>query len=205
MYQRKTYHSFDDLVDDAKAFSLTTTQHESSTAHLTFHLALELGYHSDMAVIFYDAAKIHDVGKIFIPLEIIEKPDRLSSDEYELVKRHTTEGCKVLSYVIPDNDHAYKAALYHHERYDGSGYPYGVQGQDIPEIARLLAITDVYDALRSKRSYKEPITHSDAMLIMEKYKHGFDPEMFKCFVRLDQQLLENIVKSKYENLLTDKA
>lgn len=200
MHEGKTFRSFNHLMDEVSVFSLTTTQHENSAALLTFHLAMEAGFDTSSSLAFYDAAKVHDVGKIFIPRDIIEKPGRLTDDEHDVVKRHTVEGCKVLNYFTPDDELAYQMSLYHHERVDGSGYPYGLTGKDIPVGARLLAIADVYDALRSKRSYKPPMSHDDAMRIMDAHKHTYDWDYFNAFQKLGEELLTRIVKSKYEKL-----
>lgn len=200
IHTNRKFRSFDHLLEEVQVFSLTTSEHETSTAILTFHLACEYGFDTTTALALYDAAKVHDVGKIFIPSEIINKPGRLTEEERDIVRLHTTEGCKVLNFFAPDMELAYQASLYHHERVDGSGYPYGMMGNDIPEIARLLSITDVYDALRSKRSYKEPMTHEEAIYIMGEHKHMYDKDMYHSFMNLDVQLLNNIITNKYEKV-----
>jgi HD-GYP domain-containing protein (c-di-GMP phosphodiesterase class II) len=197
----KTFKSFEHLLEEVSVFSFTTTKHETSVAIISLHLALHLGCDSILADSYYESAKIHDVGKIFISHDIIEKPGLLTDAERELVKYHTVEGCKILNYFHPDDILSYQAALYHHERIDGSGYPYGLKGNDIPEVARIISICDVYDALRSKRSYKEPMHHNDALRIMNESKHTYDSDMFNAFVKLDESLLDKIILDK-SDLLT---
>ena len=99
------------------------------------------------------------MGKIGIPLNIINKEGKLTDEEYEIIKKHPVIGEEILS-GISEYPYLSIAAHYHHERYNGRGYPRGLKGEDIPEIARIVAVADVYDAMTSKRSYRESIPQS---------------------------------------------
>ena len=97
---------------------------------------------------------LHDVGKIGVPGTIINKTEKLTDEEYEIIKTHTTKGKEILSKISISPDLPI-GANYHHERYDGKGYPEGLKGEEIPEIARIIAVADTYDAMASKRSYRD--------------------------------------------------
>ena len=131
------------------------------------------------------AAAMHDVGKIRIDETIMRKPGKLSPEEFEIMKRHTELGADILA----DSNHsmlqmARDIALYHHEKYDGSGYPHGLSGDDIPEHARIVAIADVYDSITHDRIYRPALSEEEAVSIMnlENGKH-FDPRLLECFLR----------------------
>lgn len=133
------------------------------------------------------AAPLHDIGKIGIPDDILLKEGPLNEDEYDLVKKHTILGANILSDSKFEKIRKAKTiALYHHEKWDGSGYPYGLRGDEIPRCARILSLCDHYDALRSKRPYKESFSHAETCgIILEgdaktKPSH-FDPEVLAAF------------------------
>lgn len=135
------------------------------------------------------AAQLHDVGKITIPATVLQKPGKLSHDEFTLVKTHTTAGAQLIEQIIEKASGlqverlklAKEVALSHHENWDGSGYPLGLSGSNIPLSGRLITIVDVYDALRSKRPYKEPFSHAEAVQTIENEAHKFDPEILATF------------------------
>jgi PAS domain S-box-containing protein len=139
----------------------------------------------------YYASALHDIGKISIPDHILLKEDKLTKEEYELMKTHVTIGGAILSGMIAHypNSELIKLgneiALYHHEKWDGTGYNQGLKGEDIPISARIMALVDVYDALRSKRPYKMKMTHQEAynIIIDQSGKH-FDPEVIDAFKRV---------------------
>lgn len=110
------------------------------------------------------ASAMHDIGKIGIPNKILLKPGELSPEENEIIKTHTTIGAKILSgSAFPMIQMSATIALYHHERWNGTGYPKGLRGGDIPVEARILMICDIYDALRSRRPYKMSFDHKKAL------------------------------------------
>ena len=145
-------------------------------------------------------APMHDVGKIGIPDNILMKPGKLTAEEFDVVKTHSNIGARILSGSgVPMLDMARDIALCHHERYDGAGYPNGKAGKDIPESARIVAITDVHDALRSHRVYRPALSEDEAMAIMVKGRGSqFDPDLFDLFISLTQEfrgirgLVENV-------------
>jgi putative two-component system response regulator len=137
------------------------------------------------------ASPMHDIGKVAIPDSILLKPGKLTFDEFEIMKTHTTLGANTLENVrkkYPVNafiNMGIGIAHYHHERWDGSGYPEGLSGEEIPLSARIMSIADVYDALRSKRSYKEPFSHDDSCdIIMKGSGTQFDPVIIEAFKEL---------------------
>lgn len=142
-----------------------------------------------------DSAPLHDVGKIHVPDAILNKPGRLSDDEFTVMKEHTTAGAEILDRAIelvPDTGYLREAknlALYHHEKWDGSGYPMGISGEDIPLSARIMAVADVFDALVSKRSYKEGMPFEKAMsIIHEGAGSHFDAEIVRAFESAEDEV-----------------
>jgi putative two-component system response regulator len=140
------------------------------------------------------ASALHDIGKVAISDLILLKPFELTDSEFQLMKAHTLLGAHTLEAVsekYPNNDFiamGIKIARWHHERWDGSGYPDGLVGEDIPLEARIMAVADVYDALMSERSYKSSFTHSEscAFIIAGGGKH-FDPAVVEVFVSLGDE------------------
>ena len=133
----------------------------------------------------YFLAPMHDVGKIGTPDYILTKPGALDEDEWKIMKEHTINGAYILR-AYPD-PMATQIATFHHEKWNGNGYPYGVTGSDIPLAARIVAIADVYDALRMKRSYKDAFPHQEAIDIITKDSGThFDPELVKIFISINK-------------------
>lgn len=145
----------------------------------------------------YHAAPLHDIGKIGIADNILLKPGKLTPEEFEIMKTHTTIGAMTLQSVrarYPKNtfiNMGIALTRSHHEKWDGSGYPDGLVGEDIPLSGRIMAIVDVYDALRSKRPYKEAFTHEKSCRIIQEGagKH-FDPIVVEAFFALETQFAE---------------
>ena len=138
------------------------------------------------------AAPMHDLGKIAVDDAILRKPGKFTSEEFEMMKKHTTEGARIVHEILKGTDDtafhllAENVAHYHHERWDGSGYPKGLKGEKIPLEARIMAVADVYDALVSKRVYKDRMSFSDAdKIIMESMGRHFDKrlEKYYCLAR----------------------
>ncbi len=130
---------------------------------------------------FRIGALLHDVGKLLVPADVLNKPGKLSDDEWTLVRRHPSAGVELLAEVEFPFD-VRPIVESHHERWDGRGYPHGLAGREIPLTARVLCIADVYDALTSQRSYKRAFSHDDAMAIMRgDVGTQFDPELFAEF------------------------
>ncbi|MCR5294548.1 MAG: HD domain-containing protein [Lachnospiraceae bacterium] len=145
------------------------------------------------------SAPLHDIGKIVIPDSILNKPGRLTKEEFELMKTHSAEGAKIIEGVIASVgeeesgylNEAMNLAHYHHEKWNGSGYPSGLSGQEIPLSARIMAVADVFDALVSKRSYKEGMPFEKAMsIIREGMGSHFDPNVAKAFMDASDRVRE---------------
>jgi putative two-component system response regulator len=141
--------------------------------------------------ILLPSAQLHDLGKIAISDLILNKPAKLTKEEFELIKTHATEGERIIDEIISktnDDGYLYHAKMfagYHHEKWDGSGYPRQLAGLDIPLQGRIMAIADVYDALVSERPYKKPFTHEQAVNIIQNDsgKH-FDPRLVESFMNV---------------------
>jgi putative two-component system response regulator len=156
----------------------------------------------DLAM-FLQSAKLHDLGKISISDSILKKPGKLDLEEFEAVKNHTTFGAHIIDEISqglagPEDNFFSQAramALTHHEKWDGSGYPFGLSGQEIPLEGRLMALTDVYDALVSSRPYKEPLGHRQAVeIIVAGAGSHFDPVLVKVFKEIADQFEEASVR-----------
>lgn len=135
------------------------------------------------------AAPMHDLGKIAVDDSILRKPGRYTPEEFELMKKHTTEGAQIVHEILKETEDtsfhilAENVAHYHHERCDGSGYPKGLKGEQIPLEARIMAIADVYDALVSKRVYKEAMSFEQAdAIMMESFGKHFDKQLEKFYI-----------------------
>ena len=161
-----------------------TNGHSRRVARYSRMIAEQAGKNEDECEKILFTALLHDVGKIGIPLEIIQKEKRLEEWEYEKIKEHTTVGSQILS-KISDYPWLSDGAHYHHERYDGKGYPEGLRGNEIPENARIIAVADAYDAMASNRSYRSAIPQH---IVREEFVKGigkqFDPQFAKIMIRL---------------------
>lgn len=161
-------------------------------------LAMELGWPPERCELLEQAAPMHDTGKIGIPDAILRKPGKLDAEEWVVMRTHSRIGYEILSSSdAPVFQLAAEIALYHHEKWDGSGYPEGLSGTAIPESARIVAIADVFDALTMKRPYKEawPVDRALATL-HEGAGHHFDPSLIKAFENCLPRILET--KSLWE-------
>ena len=146
--------------------------------------------------LLFPSAQLHDVGKVIISDIILNKPDKLTNEEFEIIKQHCAEGERIIDRIIEKtNDdgfllHAKRFAGYHHEKWDGNGYPRKLKNLNIPLEGRLLAIVDVYDALVSERPYKKPFSHEHAVDIIKKDSGThFDPKITEAFLNVQQDFL----------------
>lgn len=138
---------------------------------------------------------MHDIGKISIPEEILNKPGKLTDEEYELMKQHALIGAQILSALPSEQFHtplvqiAYEICRWHHERYDGAGYPDGLRGEEIPIAAQVVSLADVYDALTSDRCYKKAFSHEKAIAMIQHGECGiFNPLLLDCLNRIELPL-----------------
>lgn len=161
-----------------------TEQHSSRVAEYACMIARELGWEEGKIQELRNSALLHDIGKIGIRDAILNKPDRLDEEEYRIMKSHTTIGGDILD-SLSFLAHGGEGARYHHERYDGKGYPAGLTGEEIPEMARVICIADTFDAMNSNRVYRK---RCDAKYVVGEIKKGsgsqFDPKMAEAFLRV---------------------
>lgn len=187
-----------------------TGNHIRRTQHYVRALARQLQFHPSFADYLVDHqidtlfkyAPLHDIGKVGIPDSILLKPGKLDPDEFKIMKTHTTLGHnaienaeKRLGTKIEFLACAKEIALFHHEKWDGSGYPNGLAGHAIPISARLMAVADVYDALTSRRVYKDAIPHDQAIaIVLEGRGRHFDPDIVDAFIQITDQFKDIAVR-----------
>ncbi|WP_130538389.1 HD domain-containing phosphohydrolase [Thiomicrorhabdus indica] len=156
----------------------------------------ELGITENQIAIISKCAPLHDVGKITTPDEILLKPGKLTEEEFEIMKQHTQKGYDILRRAADQMGHygeflsvAQQIALSHHEKWNGQGYPENLSGDAIPLPARLMALVDVYDALRSERTYKKSFTHEKSLAIISEGKGShFDPLLVDSFMKIEKNI-----------------
>ncbi|MDE7439700.1 MAG: diguanylate cyclase [Clostridia bacterium] len=152
-----------------------------------------------------NASALHDVGKITIPSEILNKEGKLTAEEYEIMKSHTLEGAKMLEDIPfrssePLIKESYEICRWHHERFDGSGYPDGLKGEEIPISAQVVALADVYDALTSRRVYKPSFPHEQAVNMILKGECGaFNPLLLDCFKSCHKELERKLKQVSFDD------
>ena len=196
MESQETEHAFRYLVDALARAS--EVNDEDTGAHIvrineySKALASRLGMDKTFIDTIYYSAQMHDVGKIHIHPDILKKPGALSSEEYEQMKAHCTYGAHILG-DSPRLKMAREIAQHHHEKFNGRGYPNGLRGKAIPLSARIVALADVYDALRQPRVYKEAFSHAKTMNIITRgdgrtRPDDFDPDLLKAFVAIEAEL-----------------
>ena len=173
-----------------------TNGHSRRVAEYAREIALRYGYSPERAQNIYLIGLLHDIGKIGIPDTIINKPDRLSDEEYELTRRHPEMGCRILE-NIPDFPELAIGAHWHHERFDGKGYPDGLSGTDIPEEARIIAVADTYDAMTSRRSYRDVMPQPEVRAEIAKgVGTQFDPVFAKIMLQMIDEDTEYRMRQK---------
>ncbi len=167
---------------DAK--DIMTSQHSQRVSEYSVLIARKYGFTEEEVDNLRNAALLHDIGKIGIPDAILNKPDRLTDEEYARMKEHATLGADILKdFTLVD--HAAEGAKYHHERYDGTGYPEGLKGDAIPLYGRIIAIADAFDAMTANRVYRKRLSFDQVMSELENGKGTqFDPELLDLFLGL---------------------
>ncbi|MFQ6403651.1 HD domain-containing phosphohydrolase [Methylophilus sp. 'Pure River'] len=168
-----------------------TGMHVMRMSHVSGRLALQLGMDPYFSEQLIHAAPMHDIGKIGIPDHVLLKPGKLNDEELALMRKHPKMGAKILdNSTSPLIKLAHSVALYHHEKWDGSGYPFGLKGEAIPIEARIVAVADVFDALLNKRPYKEawPVEAAVAEIESNRGKH-FDPAIVDAMLQCLPDLL----------------
>ena len=176
-----------------------TGSHIQRMSHYAATVAHKLGLNEETAETILYATPMHDVGKIGIPDHILLKPRRLDPDEWEIMKQHTIIGSQILEGSDAESIKlAEVVALTHHEKWDGSGYPKGLKGDEIPLPGRITAIADVFDALTSRRPYKEAFLLESAFMIIKDGRGShFDPEVVNAFLAGEDEILS--IREKYRD------
>jgi response regulator RpfG family c-di-GMP phosphodiesterase len=182
------------LARAAEANDEDTGNHIVRVGQYCAAIARHMGFSEKKSIMVGLQSQLHDVGKIHVPLEILRKPGKLAESEMNVMREHTIFGARIIG-SHPRLELARTMALYHHECWDGSGYPYGLSGSQIPLEARILCLADTYDALRSSRSYKPTFDHATACRIIcegdgRTSPAHFDPEVLRAFNKLDSGLEE---------------
>lgn len=198
--QNKTIMGIADLVESRSG---ETGQHVKRTSHLVNMILMQAKKKGKWTEILTDeyidyvtrAAPMHDLGKIVIPDAILNKPGKFTPEEFEIMKTHASAGGKIVYDIIGGVaekkyvDIASDIASYHHEKWNGKGYPNGMAGEEIPLCARIMAVADVFDALVSERCYKKPMSYDDAFALIERESgEHFDPDVVELFMELKDEI-----------------
>jgi len=191
MYQNKLSESrssksniVQGLLNTLSAKSSETKEHAMRMTNLAFHFGEELNFSNSELNRLSLLATMHDIGKTTISEEILNKPGSLSEEEWKIVKRHSEQGYKIATAseefaLIADE------ILTHHEKWDGSGYPNGLKGEEIPYLARNISIVDAYDVMTNERPYSKAISKEEALTeIKECAGSQFDPELAEGFIKI---------------------
>lgn len=185
---RESLDVFSSFVDAKDPY---TYGHSRRVAYYSGKIAQQLGLPRQRCEHIYYIAMLHDIGKCYVPDEILKKPSALTPEEYAIVKQHPLKGAGMVRALrsVPEIS---DGVLYHHERYDGTGYPTGKKGTDIPLVGRIIAVADAYDAMSSDRVYRSKLSHAE---ILEELHRGsgtqFDPAVVEAFLQVLQREPEN--------------
>ncbi|MBQ1547899.1 MAG: response regulator [Lachnospiraceae bacterium] len=194
--ERLFLHVVASLAEAIDAKDTYTNGHSGRVADYTKEIARRYGYTGKKLNDIYMMGLLHDVGKIGVPDAIINKPAKLSDEEYEIIKNHPVLGARILR-SIKEMPSLANGARWHHEKYDGSGYPDGLKGNDIPEEARIIAVADAYDAMSSYRSYRDPLPQGIVREEIEKGKGTqFDPEFAEIMLQMIDEDTEYKMKEQ---------
>ena len=168
-------HVVQTLAEAIDAKDNYTNGHSTRVAKYAREIGRRYGYTTKQQEEIYMMSLLHDVGKIGIPDSVINKPGTLTPEEYEVIKTHSRVGARILR-KIEEMPKLVEGARWHHERYDGKGYPDGLAGESIPEEARIIAVADAYDAMSSRRSYRDILPQEKVRSEIENGKGSqFDP------------------------------
>ncbi len=179
-------HLVQTLAEAIDAKDNYTNGHSTRVAAYAKEIARRYGYSPERQEEIYMMGLLHDVGKIGIPDQIINKPGRLTDEEFAMIKEHPAKGAKILS-AVTEMPKLVTGARWHHERYDGRGYPDGLKGDDIPEEARIIAVADAYDAMTSNRSYRTIISRDR---VISELNRGMGTQFDERFARIMLQMIE---------------
>lgn len=189
-------HAFiESFIKGLEARDLYTSGHSIRVAHLATEMAKMMNLTEAQIHRVHIAGHLHDIGKIGIPDCILNKKGKLSVREYNALKRHADIGANIVGGVEALKDIS-QIILYHHEWYDGSGYPKGIKKEAIPIESRIIAVSDAYDAMRSHRSYRSPLKLPTVIHELKKGRGSqFDPKVTDCLLKIiskEKEVLENL-------------
>lgn len=173
-----------------------TSMHAEHVAELMAGLASQMCMSSDEISLAFIVGLIHDIGKIKIPSDVLNKPGSLTDEEFETMKRHAQYGAEMLT-IIEGAEAVVPVIHHHHERYDGRGYPKGLRGEQIPLLSRMLAICDTFDAMTTNRCYKEPVTLEECIEEIKMCSGTqFDPTICDLFIEFIEDRFGFIIAKK---------
>lgn len=177
------FEMLNSLVTAVDAKDRYTRRHSEDVLALSLQIARELGLDDATCYHIQVAALLHDIGKIGVPDSILRKPGKLTPDEYEAVKQHALMGAGIIS-AVPGFEETLDAVRHHHERWDGDGYPFGLRGEDIPRLARIMAVADAFSAMTTDRPYRKGMDASAALRILQEGADTqWDPICVAAFTR----------------------
>lgn len=183
-YKSLMYQTVEALVSALEEKDAYTSGHARRITELSVAIGKEMGLEGEEMDTLRLASLLHDVGKIGVPLEVLNKPGKLTADELAVIRKHPEQGARILGNVAELRGVA-DAVLHHHEFWDGRGYPHGLAKEEIPTASRILAITDTYDAITSDRPYRAGNTHAFAVAEIQRCKGTqFDPKAVDALVRV---------------------
>lgn len=179
-----TMHSIMSIANTIDAKDKYTSGHSIRVARCSVAIAKRMGWSEEELQNLQYVALLHDIGKIGVPDAVLNKPSKLTDEEFAIIKKHPVIGGEILKeiHTIP---HVREGALFHHERYDGKGYPYGLTGKDIPLFARIVCLADTYDAMSTNRVYRKMVPHEEIIAEYERCSGSqFDPELAEVFIEM---------------------
>ncbi|ACL70487.1 HD-GYP domain-containing protein [Halothermothrix orenii] len=187
------------LLVALKLNSKYTYHHSRAVAQYSMGLSHLLKLDEGHIEFIKNTALLHDIGKIGIPDSILNKPDTLTINELKIIKDHPKMGFNIIEESGSSLKKYLKPILYHHERFDGTGYPLGLKGEDIPLEARIISICDSFEAMTALRPYKKPMDYKEALKELEKNAGTqFDPYLVKLFIKYFSEIIENVDLYKYK-------
>lgn len=185
--RRLSLHVIQTLAEAIDAKDTYTNGHSRRVADYARELARRFGYDDQGQYKLYMMGLLHDVGKIGVPDQVINKPGRLTEEEFDRIKSHPVLGARILG-KIKELPELSVGARWHHERYDGTGYPDGLVGKDIPEAARIIAVADAYDAMTSHRSYRSVLPQAQ---VRRELELGMGSQFDPVFARLMLEMMDD--------------
>jgi putative nucleotidyltransferase with HDIG domain len=165
-------------------YSQNLVLHCTRVSSSSVAIGKQLGLSDEEIELLWCTSILHDIGKVSIPQKILEKPEKLTIEEYNIVKTHSARGCELVS-TNQEMEKVSEIILCHHERFDGKGYPLGLEGADIPMLSRIISVTDAYDAMTSERPYRMKLSLDSALTELKNGKWTqFDGDIVECFIDL---------------------